>query len=242
MKDLQKKAKEKATEEREKNSSFNPEEDPLVLIKGKRPMLQDLKVRPNISGKKTSGNLEAHTNGFRFYTKKGEKIDVTFNNIKHAFFQPCDNEMIILIHFNLHKPIIIGKKRSYDVQFYTEAGLQAEDLDIRRRGNDDDEYEQEERERAQRKKLNEEFRSFTRAVEAAAKDQIEFDVPYRELAFEGAPFKSSVKLYPTVHCLVNLTDTPFFIMTLDEIEVAHFERVQVRKFFVFKRFNIASMD
>jgi len=197
-------------------------------------MLQDLKVRPNISGKKTSGNLEAHTNGFRFYTKKGEKIDVTFNNIKHAFFQPCDNEMIILIHFNLHKPIIIGKKRSYDVQFYTEAGLQAEDLDIRRRGNDDDEYEQEERERAQRKKLNEEFRSFTRAVEAAAKDQIEFDVPYRELAFEGAPFKSSVKLYPTVHCLVNLTDTPFFIMTLDEIEVAHFERVQVRKFFVFK--------
>lgn len=78
VKDLQKKAKEKATEEREKNSSFDPEEDPLQLIKGKRPMLQDLKVRPNISGKKTSGNLEAHVNGFRFITKKSEKIGIDY--------------------------------------------------------------------------------------------------------------------------------------------------------------------
>jgi len=226
VKDLQKKIKEKATEKDEKNVVFNPEEDPLVLIKGKRPVLQDLKVRPNVSGKKTSGNLEAHANGFRFMSKKSEQVDITFKNVKHAFFQPCDNEMIIILHFNLHKPLLIGKKKTYDVQFYTEAGLQAEDLDTRRRGgHDDDEYEQEEKERAQRKKLNEEFLSFTRAVEAAAGDQIEFDKPYRELAFQGAPFKSNVYLYPTVHCLVNLSETPFFVLPLDEVEVAHFERV-----------------
>ena len=241
VKDLQKKAKEQVTEEREKNVSFNPEDDPLQLIKGKRPVLQDLKVRPNISGKKTSGNLEGHSNGFRFITKRNEKIgniihfcktyiiDVTFRNIKHAFYQPCDNEMIILIHFHLKRPIIIGKKRSYDVQFYTEAGLQAEDLDVRRRGNDDDEIEQEEREKAQRRKLNNEFESFTKAVEAATPNAIEFEKPWRELSFQGAPFKSSVSLYPTVHCLINLTETPFFIMNLDEVEVAHFERVQVNR-------------
>jgi nucleosome binding factor SPN SPT16 subunit len=122
---------------------------------------------------------------------------------------------------------MIGKKRTYDVQFYTEAGLQAEDLDMRRRGNDDDEIEAEEREKAQRKKLNEEFEAFTRAVESAARDQIEFDIPYRDLGFQGAPSKACVNLYPTVHCLVNLTDAPFFIMTLEEIEIAHFERIQV---------------
>ncbi len=232
VKDHQKKLKEKATEKDEKNVVFNPEEDPLVLIKGKRPMLSDLKVRPNLSGKKTNGNLEAHANGFRFSSKKGEQIDLTFKNIKHAFFQPCDQEMIIILHFNLHKPLLIGKKKTYDIQFYTEAGLQAEDLDMRRRGhNDDDEYDQEEKERAQRKKLNEEFLSFTRTVEAAAGDQIEFDKPYRELSFQGAPFKSNVYLYPTVHCLVNLSETPFFVLSLDEVEVAQFERVSVRKIF-----------
>ena len=153
-------------------------------------------------------------------------IDITFKNIKHAFFQPCDNEMIILLHFHLVHPIKIGKKLELDIQFYTEAGLQAEDIDIRRT-NDDDEMEQEERERAQRKKLNEEFQSFIRLVESQAKDQIEFDVPYKELKFEGAPNKANVMLYPTVHCLVNLTETPFFIMNLEEIEVAHFERITV---------------
>lgn len=78
VKDLQKKVKERTTEEREKNSSFDPEKEPLELIKGKRPMLQDLKVRPNISGKKTNGNLEAHANGFRFITKKNERIGIYF--------------------------------------------------------------------------------------------------------------------------------------------------------------------
>jgi nucleosome binding factor SPN SPT16 subunit len=72
IKDLQKKIKDKQNEE--KHSIWDPESDPLVLIKGKKPFLSDLKVRPNISGKKSTGNLEAHANGFRFITKKGEKL------------------------------------------------------------------------------------------------------------------------------------------------------------------------
>jgi hypothetical protein len=32
---------------------------------------------------------------------RGDKVDVLYNNIKHAFFQPCDGEMIILLHFHL---------------------------------------------------------------------------------------------------------------------------------------------
>lgn len=39
--------------------------------------------------------------GFRYTSLRGDKIDVLYNNIKHAFFQPCDNEMIILVHFHL---------------------------------------------------------------------------------------------------------------------------------------------
>ena len=48
------------------------------------------------------------------------KVDILYNNIKHALFQPCDGEMIILLHFHLKNPIMFGKKKQQDVQFYTE--------------------------------------------------------------------------------------------------------------------------
>lgn len=47
------------------------------------------------------GTLEAHTNGLRYTTLKGDKVDILYNNIKHAFFQPSKGEMIVLIHFHL---------------------------------------------------------------------------------------------------------------------------------------------
>jgi nucleosome binding factor SPN SPT16 subunit len=33
--------------------------------------------------------------GFRFTSVRGDKVDILYNNIKHAFFQPCDGEMIM---------------------------------------------------------------------------------------------------------------------------------------------------
>lgn len=65
-------------------------------------MLENLVIRPNIVGKKTVGNLEVHQNGVRFSSQKGHNVDVTFSNIKHAFFQPCaEDELIVIIHFHL---------------------------------------------------------------------------------------------------------------------------------------------
>ena len=43
------------------------------------------------------------------------------SNIKHAFFQPADNEMISLVHFHLINPIMVGKKKTNDVQVGTSA-------------------------------------------------------------------------------------------------------------------------
>lgn len=132
----------------------------------KRPALRNLKVRPVISKLKVSGMLELHLNGFRYMTTKNEKIDVIFSNIKHAIFQPCDNEMIVAIHFHLKNPIFLGKKKVFDVQFFTEAGLPPEDLNNRRRGHDYDEIEEEQMEKARRKKLNKDFEAFYKEVES----------------------------------------------------------------------------
>lgn len=49
-----------------------------------------------------------------------ETLSIIFSNIKHAFFQPASNDLLVLLHFRLHSPILVGKRRTADVQFYTE--------------------------------------------------------------------------------------------------------------------------
>lgn len=80
-------------------------------------------MRPTISGRITTGYLEAHENGFRFRSDRNSDIlDVLYTNIKHAIFKRCDdNNLLVILHFNLKNPIMIGKKKSLDVQFYTAA-------------------------------------------------------------------------------------------------------------------------
>ena len=72
-----------------------------------------------------SGTLEAHTNGYRYSTmRQEEKVDIMYRNIKHAFFQPAEKEMITLVHFHLHNFIMVGTKKTKDVQFYVEVNWQ----------------------------------------------------------------------------------------------------------------------
>jgi len=71
---------------------------------------------------------------------------------------------------------------------------------------------------------------------------VDFDTPFRDLGFPGAPFRSTVLLQPTSGCLVNLTEWPPFVISLEEVELVHFERVQfhLKNFdmvFVFKNYN-----
>lgn len=161
--------------------------------------LPDVWIRPAFGGKgrKVTGTLEAHANGFRYTSPKGEELDIMYrwvgwggvggqsslfgrsaaragtpgcsrsrqrgwlagwarappcpqcaggpslgspgsaatrcppcpgppppcSNIKHAFFQPADNEMIALVHFHLVNPIMVGKKKTNDVQVGGGGGL-----------------------------------------------------------------------------------------------------------------------
>lgn len=67
-------------------------------------------------------------------------------------------------------------------------------------------------------------------------------MPIRDLGFHGVPFRSNVYIQPTTECLIQLTEPPFMVITLEDIEVAHLERVQfgLKNFdlvFVFKDFT-----
>ena len=221
----------KRVQAREKQDQLEADlvtQDALQLIRtGKLHRLREVNIRPSLGGKKAAGVLELHANGLRFLAPRGEKLDLIFSNIKLAFFQPAVKEILVLMHFHLHNPIMMGKKKTKDVQFYVEVMEASYSLDnYRRSGYDPDELEEEQRERALRNRMNQEFKNFVAKIEDQAKT-LEFDIPYRELGFYGVPphNKSTCFIMPAVNALVELTEPPWFVVPLNDIEVAHFERV-----------------
>lgn len=60
--------------------------------------LRDVNVRPNVGGKKAPGALELHVNGLRFQASRGERLDLPFKNIKIAFYQPAEKEILVSVH------------------------------------------------------------------------------------------------------------------------------------------------
>ncbi|KAG2196503.1 hypothetical protein INT47_012797 [Mucor saturninus] len=245
--DMKKEATKKEAERREMADVV--EQDNLVVIKGRRPVrLPDVYVRPQTESKRLPGELEIHQNGLRYQSIRSDSsFNVLFSNVKHLFFQPCDNELLVLVHIHFKNPILIGKKKTKDIQFYREASdIQFDETGNKRRNRhlygDEDELESEQEERRRRANLNKEFRQFAEKIAEASDGRIELDVPFRELGFQGVPFRSNVLLQPTTDCLVHLSDPPFLCITLNEVELAHLERVQfgLKNFdmvFVFKDFH-----
>lgn len=179
------------------------EQDQLQLQTHARvPSLTGIDMRPAYG--KTKGRLEAHVNGFRYLTQRNETLDILYKNIKHAIFQPCDRTRFVILHFHLLNPIMIGRKKCKDVQFFTEVIDASRNLaGITTNAYDPEEIQEEQRERETMRRLNEAFRHFTQQC-----DKIEFDMPYMRSSFMGRPFKEMVLLSPCRDCLINITEQP----------------------------------
>ena len=89
--------------------------------------------------------------------------------------------------------------------------------------NNNEELEMELKEQRKIESINKEFTRFALSVEDLG--EIKFDVPFRELQFNGVPNKSCVTLFPTQNCIISLTEQPFFVITIKEIDLIYFERV-----------------
>ena len=66
------------------------------------------------------------------------------------------------------------------------------------------------------------------------KTPIEVDIPEDDLAFTGCPQRQVVKIRPTQNCLVALSEFPFFVLDVNDIEIVHFERM----FYGMKNFDL----
>lgn len=62
---------------------------------------------------------------------------------------------------------------------------------------------------------------------------MEVDIPEETLEFYGCPVRSVVRIRPTKQCLIALSEFPFFVLDVDDIEIVCFERV----FFGIKNFD-----
>ncbi|PNY28236.1 FACT complex subunit SPT16 [Tolypocladium capitatum] len=219
----------------------------------RRPaVLDNVYIRPAMEGKRVPGKVEIHQNGIRYQSPLNahHRVDILFSNVRHLFFQPCQHELIVIIHIHLKDPIIVGnKKKTKDVQFYREAtDIQFDETGNRKRKyryGDEDEFEAEQEERRRRTELDRLFQGFAQKIaEAGRNEGIEVDMPIRDLGFHGVPFRSHVFVQPTTDCLIQVVEPPFMVLTIDDIEVAHLERVQfgLKNFdmvFVFKDFTRA---
>lgn len=219
-------------EQEKKDMEDVVEQEKLVEIRNRRPhRLDNIFMRPAMESKRIGGAVEIHQNGLRYLHLGNQKIDILFSNVKHLFFQPCVGELVVIIHVHLINPIIIGKKKTKDVQFYREATeMQFDETGNRKRKHrygDEEEFEAEQEEKRRRAQLDKEFKNFAEKIADAGKGEgISVDMPFRDLGFNGVPARSSVTIQPTTDCLVQLTEPPFTVVTLTDIEVVHLERVQ----------------
>ncbi|CAL4892397.1 unnamed protein product [Urochloa decumbens] len=201
-----------------------------------RIQLLDLWIRPALSGRgrKVPGTLVAHVNGFQYTVSKSEKVDIMFSNIKHAFFQPAERDMITLLHFHLCNEIMVGNKKTRDVQFYIEVMDAVDSISLKRRSAwDPDEIEEEHRERARRREINRQFELFVRRVDSIwSKPRfnelaLQFETPLQKLGFNGVHGRATCFIAPSPSCLVQLIETPFLVTSLREVDIVCLERVSL---------------
>lgn len=188
------------------------------------PVLRAVCMNPVLSGKKTEGTLEAHTNGFRF-TSSGGNVELLYRNIQHAFFQDGKYDTVILFHFMMNPPVIVQNHTVTHIQFYNEimdASLNIDKND--RYYTEADEAREEEREKRIRAKYNHLYTEFINKLKDE-KVPVKFEFPFRDLKFGGTIKRNTCTLQPTISCLVNITDSPYKVIELDTIDIVVFERL-----------------
>jgi nucleosome binding factor SPN SPT16 subunit len=128
--DLKKEANKR--EQQKKEMADVVDQGNLVELKNRRPAkMPEAFIRPALDGKRLAGEVEIHQNGVRYLSPNGQKVgecdlrgslaalcsfdagaDILFSNVKHLFFQPCDHELLVIVHLHLKAPIMIGKKKT----------------------------------------------------------------------------------------------------------------------------------
>lgn len=186
--------------------------------------LPDVKCRPPpVTGRSgCTGDLQVHTNGFRFQSHQCPPLDILYSNIKHIIFQPSKNDICVILHLVLKQPILLNKKKAEHIQFAAEVMETSEQMTVSRRTHEE-ELAAEEKERERIKMTNQQFAMFAKA--ASEKSGIATELGLKDVDFQGCPARSLCRVRASERCVWAVNELPLFALTLNEVEVASLERV-----------------
>ncbi|XP_026400582.1 FACT complex subunit SPT16-like [Papaver somniferum] len=159
-----------------------------------------------------------------------------YSNVKHAFFQDGEENKVgdetisPLLHSHLHNPIKVGTKMEKDIQFHMVHTFRG----MKRSAHHSCEFED----------LNRVMRNFLAEVGRIWRPlpNLLWRRVQREHGFKGElPLKEPRVFCLTGFCLVELVKAPFFVVTLEEVEIASLvldkpEMTVFNMTFVFKDF------
>lgn len=190
-------------------------DQPVLKEKFKKYALPDVYIRTDnkSANKKALGNLELHENGFKY-----NDVHILFSNIKNIFFQMGDFENRTLLHFNLKEPVMFVKP-TLNLQIFKKFTTSFHDTSKREDEHLEMLHEKEEEEEVNR--INSEFFAFVERIEQETKLKVQ--IPER--GFLGVHSREAVPFYITNECILSIHELPFFIMNMENVEVASFERV-----------------
>ncbi|KAI3888168.1 hypothetical protein MKX03_020566 [Papaver bracteatum] len=207
----------------------------------KRPeviKLASVTIFPRVDGQggdSVVGTLEAHVDRF-IYTTSSPHIhsQFTFQNVKAAFFQVEDEKKRLpLLYFQLHHPIKVGTENKKDIQ----CRLAPTAVGKRRPENDSDKFEKEKQTRGRDR--NEDLKNFVEEFHGVYKEE-EFHRVYTEEFHGVLPSKAAAVFFLTFTMLVQLANSPFFVVKLQDVEIVNLARLgpdEIDMTVVFKDFN-----
>lgn len=189
--------------------------------------LKDVEFRPApVTGRgRCRGHFEARDNGFMFQML-GATVEILYDNVKLAICQPCQNDTYTIFHLSLHRPVLLGRKSTTEVQVVAEVLESSESISAGNGMSYDQDLAIEAREKLRIDATNRQFLVFARDV----KGKIGGDkvcVPRAAVDFEGNVGKGSVRFRGSDQGLWAISEMPFFSLRLEDYEVVVLERVIV---------------
>lgn len=189
--------------------------------------LKDVEFRPApVTGRgRCRGHFEARDNGFMFQML-GATVEILYENVKLAICQPCKNDTHTIFHLFLHRPVLLGRKSTTDVQVVAEVLESSESVSAGNGMSYDQDLAIEAREKLRIDATNRQFLIFAREVkEKIGGDKVA--VPKESVDFEGNVGKGSVRFRGSDQGLWAISEMPFFALRLEDFEVVVLERVIV---------------
>ena len=238
IKELRKQYADRKKEQEQRKSIVKQEDLKVDRQQGALAKVRDVSCRPLPTGgrKRQTGTLAAHINGLRFESSDKTRIDIIYANIQCCFFQPADRENSnTVLHFKLKNAIMIGKERKKQkktdwVQIYVELADQSHDVRTGRY-REEDALQEEQADRENRRLWNDRFKKFAITMQRHLKKNselnLEFELPQKQLAFQGKTNRQQVRHYPTANSLVALDDDPPVVIRLRQTLCVVFERTHM---------------